>query len=167
MDFEYLQGWRLPVSLDNLSLCLVPVIVKKMFPHIQEQLPMFQFLPLALALSLGTTKNCIALLCSVSLGIHTHWYGPHKPTFLFFSEQFQISLPLHHWRDAQIPKHLSGPSLDSMSIPLLYWGAQNLIQYFSCGLNSNWIISNATESISKTRAPKNYEWNPKMNLSFV
>lgn len=46
MDFQYLQGWRLAISLDNLSLRLVTLTVKKMFPHVQEEPPMFQFVPI-------------------------------------------------------------------------------------------------------------------------
>lgn len=47
MDFEYLQGWRLPICLDSLSLCLLSLTVKKMFPCVQEEPPVFQFVPIS------------------------------------------------------------------------------------------------------------------------
>ena len=60
MSFEYLQGWR----LRNLSGQAVQVLShphsEKMFPDIQGEPPVFQFVPLPLVLSLGTTKKSLA-----------------------------------------------------------------------------------------------------------
>lgn len=88
---------------------LVPVLghshsEKKLFPHVQEQLPMFQFVPLPLALSLGTTKKSVLLFFAQSLSAFIH-IGMVLTSLLFsfFFEEFQISMHLHHWRDAQIP----------------------------------------------------------------
>jgi len=53
MAFEYLQGGRLHTSLGNLYQCLVTLTVKnfflmpKLFPDVQEEPPVFQFMPIA------------------------------------------------------------------------------------------------------------------------
>lgn len=98
---------------------------------------------------------------------YTLIWSPWCSFSLFFLSSSRSLCPCITGELLKPPKHLSGPYLDSMSTPLFYWGAQNLIQYFRCGLNSTWIISNATESIPKTKAPKNYEWSPKTDLSSV
>lgn len=150
MDFEYLQGWRLSICLDNLSLCLVTITGKQMFPHIQEEPSCFHLFPLPLALSQGTRRvYCSSFL--PPLGIYRHWCGSHQPSFLFFFRSLCLCIT---GEMLKFPKHLCGASPDSMPILLFHWGAQNLIQYFRCGLNRTWIISNATESISKTKTPK-------------
>lgn len=99
-------------------------------------------------------EECIALLFSLPLGIHRHRCGSHQPSFLFFLNSSRSLRLCITGEMLKFPKHLCGASPDSMPISLFYWGAQILIQYFRCGLNRTWIISNATKSISKIKTPK-------------
>lgn len=63
------QGYTELVTLDKMLIDFDghSHSEKKMFPHIQEQPPMFQFVPLPLALSLGTTKKSVLLFLAQSL----------------------------------------------------------------------------------------------------
>ena len=95
MAFEHLQG----VRLHNLSGQPVPVLCdphsKKVFPHVQREPPVFQFVPHCLwCCHWAPLKRAWFLpLCTPPSCIYIHWGYPSKLSLLQ-AEQSQLSQPL-------------------------------------------------------------------------
>ena len=133
---EYLQGWR----IHNLPRQPVPVLdhphSDKVFPHVQREPPMFQFVPIASGPVTGHHRaepGSIYLAPLLQVLINTD----EIPLSLLFSRLNSLSsFSLSSQESCSCPfvsLVARRWTLSSMSMSLLYWGAQNWTQDSRCG----------------------------------
>ena len=139
MAFEYLQGWRLH------KVCGQPVPLlghphsEKVFPHVQEEPPVFHFVPIASCPVTGhlwKEAGSVFLSPSLQIFMYTDKFPPEGS--LLQAEQSLLSQPFSIEEMFLYLHHPCGPlfnSLQYVHISLLP-GAQTSTQCSRCGLTS-------------------------------
>jgi len=135
VGLEYLQRRR----IHNPPGQPVPVLRhpqrKEVPPHVQMELPVPQFVPIASCPVTGHhRKEFGPILLTLTLEIFVSIYKVPSQPSLLQAEQTQLPQLLLLGEMFQSPHHPRSPTVDSLFLSFLEWGAQNWTLYSRWGL---------------------------------